>query len=126
MTNTTSDACRLTVVAPSGWIELAVPSDIAIADLLPALVQQAGEHAAEEGLEHSGWVLQRLGQEPLDEDLTPAALGLPGGATLSRRPRDGARAGLESDDVGDGVSAGARTRRSRWRDAATRWLFLGL
>src|SRR3954470_9204852 len=86
MTNTTSDACRLTVVAPSGWIELAVPSDIAIADLLPALVQQAGEHAAEEGLEHSGWVLQRLGDEPLDEDLTPAALGLLDGDTLYLRP----------------------------------------
>ncbi|MDN3354775.1 type VII secretion integral membrane protein EccD [Actinomadura sp. DC4] len=126
MTTTTSDACRLTVVAPSGWIELAVPSDIAIADLLPALVQQAGEHAAEEGLEHSGWVLQRLGEEPLDEDLTPAALGLLDGDTLYLRPRDRALAVLEFDDVVDGVSAGVRNRPSRWRDAATRWLFLGL
>src|SRR5689334_12048064 len=104
MTNTTTDTCRITVVAPAGWIELAVPTDIPIADLLPALVQEAGEHAAEEGLEHSGWILQRLGQEPLDEDLTPAGLDLLDGDTLYLRPRDRALPVLEFDDIVDGVS----------------------
>jgi type VII secretion integral membrane protein EccD len=126
MTNTTTDTCRVTVVAPSGWIELAVPTDIPVADLLPALVQEAGDHAAEEGLEHSGWILQRLGQEPLDEDQTPAALGLLDGDTLYLRPRDRALSVLEFDDIVDGVSTGVRNRPTRWSERATRLLFLGL
>ncbi|MFI0444795.1 type VII secretion integral membrane protein EccD [Actinomadura sp. 6N118] len=126
MANMTSETCRITVVAPSGWIEVAVPSDVPVADLLPVLVQQAGEHAAEEGLEHSGWVLQRLGDEALDEDLTPAALGLLDGDTLYLRPRSARMPVLEFDDVVDGVSTGVRSRPSRWRDTTTHWLFLGL
>ncbi|TYC11192.1 type VII secretion integral membrane protein EccD [Actinomadura syzygii] len=126
MANMTSETCRVTVVAPTGWIEVAVPSDVPVADLLPVLVQQAGDHAAEEGLEHSGWVLQRLGEEPLDEDRTPAALGLLDGDTLYLRPRDAGLPALEFDDVVDGVSAGVRSRPARWRESTTRWMFLGL
>lgn len=54
--------CRLTVRAPDKTLDLAVPADVPIADLLPVIAGHAGEDLSEHGLEHGGWVLQRLGE----------------------------------------------------------------
>ncbi|MGW7365827.1 type VII secretion integral membrane protein EccD [Streptomyces sp. NPDC054841] len=120
------DTCRLTVQAPSGWIELSVPADIPLAELLPVLLQQSDDKLAEAGLDHDGWILQRLGEPPLDEDRTPSTLGLVDGETLYLRPRGAALGQLEFDDMVDGVSAGVRGRADRWEGRWTRLLYLAL
>ena len=126
MSSAALDLCRLTVVAPSGVAEVAVPADVALGDLLPTLLSHAADSLPDAGLEHDGWVLQRLGEPPLDEDQTPSGAGLRDGETLYLRPRSAGLPTLDFDDLIDGVSTAMRDRGDRWRDALTRRLFLGL
>ncbi|MEN3356723.1 MAG: hypothetical protein V7637_705 [Mycobacteriales bacterium] len=124
--NAASELCRLTVVAPSGMAEVALPADVPLADLLPTLVKQAGGDLPDAGLVHDGWVLQRLGGPPLDEDQTPAGLVLRDGETVYLRPRQAALPTIDFDDLVDGVSTGVRDRADRWRGGFTRAAYLGV
>src|SRR5215213_7569702 len=123
---TPTDTCRLTVVAPSSWADVALPVHVPLADLVPVLVRNADPGLADAGVQHGGWVLQRLGEPPLDEDSTPAGLGLLDGETVYLRPRDSTIPAYDFDDLIDGVAAGMRDRTGRWTRGMTRWLFLGL
>lgn len=82
MTNSAvAGLCRLRFHTPQAAFELAVPADVPLADLLPAVLSYAGGELAEQGLDHGGWVLQRLGDEPLDEEQSADALELRDGDT---------------------------------------------
>lgn len=118
--------CRLTIVGPDTQIELAVPVHIALVDLLPTVLGHLDAGLAVSGLAHGGWVLQRLGEDPLDEDLGTAALGLRDGDILCLRPRDDALAPVDFDDLVDGVAVGIRDRTERWRPEHTRRMLLVL
>ena len=120
-----NDPCRIVLTAPSGAVEVAVPADVPLADLLPTLLHQAGDNLAEQGLDHGGWILQRLGEAPLDEDKTPTALGLRDGETIYLRPRQDQLPSIDFDDLIDGVSAGVRQRPDRWTPTMTRRALLG-
>ncbi|MDI5941594.1 EsaB/YukD family protein, partial [Micromonospora sp. DH15] len=77
MTGTvTEQMCRLVVRGPSRQIEVAVPAGVVVADLLPALLHHHGDGLADTGLGHGGWVLQRAGAAPLDEESSVAAPAL--------------------------------------------------
>ncbi|CAM5433486.1 hypothetical protein SMICM304S_00830 [Streptomyces microflavus] len=97
-----AESCRLTVRAPSVTIDLAVPADVPVADLLPTLLRYVGEEAEEAGLDHAGWVLQRLGDAPLDEETTLAQAGLSDGAVLHLRPSTEALPEARLDDWSTG------------------------
>ncbi len=118
----TADVCRLTVNAPSGRTDLAVPVSTTVADLLPVLLTHA---VAEEDL-GSSWALQRLGEAPLDLDGTPETLGLRDGDVLHLRPKDDALSELHFDDVADGVATAVGAHPDRWQPHLTRGLCLGL
>ncbi|MFD4656758.1 type VII secretion integral membrane protein EccD [Kitasatospora sp. NPDC058444] len=118
--------CRLRFHAPGTAFELAVPADVPLADLLPAVLGHAGPELAEEGLEHGGWVLQRLGEEPLDEERTAEALGLHDGDALYLRARHEALPTVHFDDLVDGVATGMHERGDTWRPALTRVLAVAL
>jgi type VII secretion integral membrane protein EccD len=118
----TADVCRLTVSAPSGRTDLAVPVTATVATLLPVLVRRA---AGEDDL-GGAWSLQRLGEEPLDLDGTPETLGLRDGDILYLRPKDELLSALQFDDVADGVATAINARPDRWRPQLTRGLCLGL
>src|SRR6266566_8239494 len=96
------DLCRLTVCGPAKSVELAVPVHVPLIDLLPALVGHLGDDLADAGLEHGGWVLQRLGDPPLREDLSIAALGLHDGDVVHLRPRSDQLPPPDFDDLIDG------------------------
>ncbi|MFF3497938.1 type VII secretion integral membrane protein EccD [Streptomyces sp. NPDC003247] len=124
-----AELTRLVVHAPERVIDIAVPSDVPLADLMPALVSHAapdGTSLDESGLEHGGWVLQRLGSPALDEDATPAELGLRDGETVHLRPRREQLPPVHFDDLIDGVSTGMGDRADQWRPEFTRRLLLGL
>ena len=64
-----------------------------VADLLPTVIGYGGDDLEETGLEHGGWVLQRLGGPPLDPESTLDSLGLrdhdnvnPSGGSLAANP----------------------------------------
>ncbi|MFF3515811.1 type VII secretion integral membrane protein EccD [Streptomyces sp. NPDC002573] len=117
--------CRLVVVCRGRQAEVAVPAGVAVCDLLPALLRHAGDDLADASQEHGGWVLQRLGGAPLDEDRTPAALGLRDGDIVMLSPRDEALPEMDFDDLADGIAMGIRARPDRWREETTRKLLLG-
>ncbi|WP_371521970.1 type VII secretion integral membrane protein EccD [Kitasatospora sp. NBC_01300] len=118
--------CRLRFRAPEAVFELAVPSDVPLADLLPAVLRHGGPGLEEQGIEHDGWVLQRLGGPPLDEESSAEALDLHDGEDLYLRPRREALPEVHYDDLADGVATGMRERPDTWRPAVTHHVALGL
>ena len=67
---------RVTVVAPKTRIDLALPADVSVADLLPMLLEKAFEATPDGGARHGGWCLARLGDAPLDPNRTLDSLGV--------------------------------------------------
>lgn len=118
--------CRLTVRAPSKVIDLAVPSDVPVADLLPAVLGYGGDDLGETGLEHEGWVLQRLGEDPLDQEATLESLGLRDGDTVYLRPRTEALPEVRLDDIVDGISTTMKESRHGWTPQMSRRVLRGL
>lgn len=122
--NATNELCRMMLVTPSSSLEVAVPSDVPLYDLLPTLMTYAGQDLADVGVEHDGWVLQRLGEPALDEERTLSALAVRDGESLYLSPRRAELPVIDYDDLITGVADGVRGRPDRWRDAMTRRLFL--
>jgi type VII secretion integral membrane protein EccD len=120
------EMCRLTICGPASRIELAVPAHVPVADLLPTFLDHLGPELAAAGFGHDGWVLQRLGEPPLDEDLGTAALGLYDGDVLHLRPRADHLPPVDFDDLVDGVATGTAERGDRWRPETTRRFVLSL
>ncbi|WP_158609299.1 type VII secretion integral membrane protein EccD [Micromonospora musae] len=120
-----AEMCRLVVSGPGRQIEVAVPANVLVADLLPALLHHLGDNLADAGLAHRGWVLQRLGGPPLDEESTVALLGLQDGETVFLRPRADQLPPVDFDDLADGLATGVRTRSGLWRPEMIRWTALG-
>jgi type VII secretion integral membrane protein EccD len=116
-------ACRVVLVTPSGPVDMALPAGVAVCDLLPTLV-----HHAKGGRPNAGddWVLQRLGEAPLEEARTLEELGIRDGEMLHLRPREDALPAVHFDDLVDGVATGMRRRKDRWRDWMTRRALLGV
>jgi type VII secretion integral membrane protein EccD len=126
---TTSDLCHLLIRGPERGFEISVPTGVPLIELLPTLISYAaveGENLGEVGVEHDGWVLQRLGSEPLDEEGTAGSLDLRDGETLYLRPRREQLPPVHFDDLVDGVATGIRERPSAWRPSFTRRMLLGL
>ena len=76
---------RVTVVAPKTRIDLALPADVSVADLLPMLLDMAHEGTADGGARHGGWCLAKLGGDRLDPSQTLASLGVVDGDMLQLR-----------------------------------------
>lgn len=119
-----ADLYRVVLVTPKSSAEIALPASVPVGDLLPALVHHSG--AGEIGTPdyERGWVLQRLGEAPLDEEATPAALGIREGETLHLRPVSSQLPAARFDDLIDGVAVGMALRTDQWNGRLTRWLFL--
>ncbi|MBB6119149.1 type VII secretion integral membrane protein EccD [Nocardiopsis algeriensis] len=125
-----ADLCRLLIRAPGRTFEIAAPTEVPLSEILPTLVLYAegdnGEDLDESGLEHDGWVLQQLGDDPLEEDETLRSLGLCHGETLYLRPRRDQLPPVHFDDLTDGVATGMAERPDRWRPEHTRLLLQAL
>jgi type VII secretion integral membrane protein EccD len=117
-----TELCRVTVIGPQSKADLAIPLSATVANLLPVLLQ----HTAQEPERGGAWVLQRLGEPPLDPDGTVDTLGLRDGDELYLRPVDDPLPELDFDDLADGVGDAMSRRSDLWRPQLTRQLFLGL
>ncbi|MEU3341151.1 type VII secretion integral membrane protein EccD [Streptomyces sp. NPDC006668] len=117
------ELCRLSVDGPAGCADLAVPVSTPMSELLPVLVRHVAAGQDEQGIP---WVLQRLGEDPLDPDGTPESLGLHHGDVLYLRPVDTPLPRLAFDDISDGVATVISDRPDRWRPEMTRRLALVL
>jgi type VII secretion integral membrane protein EccD len=112
---------RVTIAAPRARIDLALPADVALADVVPTLLRYVGADLADEGAGQGGWALSRLGGQVLDNGRTPAQLEVRDGEILYLTPHDQVAPEVVFDDVVDAVATATRIRPGRWSLAATRW-----
>ncbi|MER6211749.1 type VII secretion integral membrane protein EccD [Streptomyces sp. NPDC001642] len=119
----TAEVCRLTVEAPDGRADLAVPVTTPVSALLPVLLRHTAGGPDTQG---TPWTLQRLGEDPLDPEATPESAGLRDGDVLHLRPAEAALPALHFDDVSDGVAHTVGSGPGRWRPELTRQLGLAL
>ncbi|PWW63301.1 type VII secretion integral membrane protein EccD [Actinokineospora spheciospongiae] len=118
----TTTAVRLRFVLGKKATDVALPADVPLTDLLPAVLPQFGAEWIEQGADHEGWVVQRVGEPPLDEDRTLAELQLLDGDTVHFRPRADELAAIDFDDLVDGVGEQVREHPGAWNAARTRVL----
>ncbi|MGH3547528.1 MAG: type VII secretion integral membrane protein EccD [Pseudonocardiaceae bacterium] len=112
------------MVAPRTRIDLALPSDVAVANLVPMLLKMAGESSADGGSRHGGWCLARLGGEAIDPDRPLSSLGVVDGDLLQlRRRRDNPPPPL-FDDVVDAIAVAAPDSYRPWTAGTARTLGL--
>ncbi len=121
-----ADLCRVTIVAPGRRIDLSLPAEVPLVQMLPTILRAAGGNLADAGLAHSGWVLQRLDGPPLDTALSLEQLGIRDGEMLYFRPRMSLIPEMVFDDVADVVATGKKERADRWRPETTRRFGLGV
>jgi type VII secretion integral membrane protein EccD len=106
-------------------MDLALPSDIPLADLLPTLLFHAGRHLADDGVTHGGWALTRVGGAPLDSGRSASQLEIRDGEILFLTPRATAAPEVVFDDVVDAVATATLERPGRWVPATTRRFSVG-
>ncbi|WP_158888375.1 type VII secretion integral membrane protein EccD [Amycolatopsis anabasis] len=109
----TSAARRVTVVTPRARVDVALPPQGTLAELVPQLVRLAGAEG-QASAEHPGWVLSRLGGAPLSPGLTVSAAAVRDGEVLHLTPRERPRAPLLFDDVVDSIASAAASRTGVW------------
>jgi type VII secretion integral membrane protein EccD len=117
--------CRINVRAPESTFELTIPTDVPFFDLLPTIVNYAGSELAEQGLQHGGWILQRIGEEALDGEGTADSLKLHDGDILYLRPRRAELPPIHFDDLVDGVATALRSSTASWRPELSRLMMFG-
>jgi type VII secretion integral membrane protein EccD len=121
----TTGLCRISVRGPDKLVTLAVPTDVPWAELLPTILRYAGERLVEDGVEHGGWVLQRLGEDPFDDESTVGRSDVHDGDTLYLRPLHDTLPPVHFDDLADAVAGTVRGRGDSWQPARSRQALLG-
>ncbi|MDQ3154439.1 MAG: EsaB/YukD family protein, partial [Actinomycetota bacterium] len=111
---------RVTVVAPHTRIDVALPSDVAVADLLPMLLDMARETSPDGGVAHGGWCLARLGESALDPSRTLGSVGILDGDLLQLRRRVENPPPPLFDDVVDAIAGSAPGSFRPWTAATAR------
>ncbi|XVS67705.1 type VII secretion integral membrane protein EccD [Actinosynnema sp. CA-299493] len=117
--------CRVTVTGPGGRADLAVPVATTVVDLIPMLVRHVVPED-ERNTDYGSWVLQRVGEAPLDPDGTPETLDWLDGDQFHLVPAQDPLPELDFDDVAEGMATVIGRQGDRWTDTANRRLFLTL
>lgn len=113
---------RVTVVASRTRIDVALPADVEVANLLPMLLTMAGESGSDGGSEHGGWCLARLGGEAIDPDLSLSSLGVLDGDLLQLRRRSDTPPPPLFDDVVEAIAVAAPDSYRPWTPSTARIL----
>lgn len=114
-----SSLTRLTVVTSSTRMDLAVPLELTVAELMASLVGTLGPDVADQAAAAGGFVLQRAGETALDPSMTLRAAQVRDGEMLHLRMQEGQMPEVAYDDVLEAVSDGVLTRSRRWSEADT-------
>ncbi|MEV5605195.1 type VII secretion integral membrane protein EccD [Streptomyces sp. NPDC052299] len=110
----TTGFCRVTVVTPDSRIDVALPEDIAVADIRPEILRLTGPAAP--GTAPPGHHLVRLDGTVLDGDRTLAAQRVLDGEILTLRPFAASLPPPVFDDVADAIASATRRDRHLWSD----------
>jgi type VII secretion integral membrane protein EccD len=118
-TSPMSSLTRLTVVTSSTRMDLAVPLELTVAELMASLVETLGPDVADQAAAAGGFVLQRAGDGAFDPSMTLRAAQVRDGEMLHLRMQEGQMPEVAYDDVLEAVSDGVLTRSKRWSEDDT-------
>jgi type VII secretion integral membrane protein EccD len=110
--------CRVTVVAPGGRIDVALPEDVPLSDVYPEIARLSGGSPAEGSL--SGYHLVRRDGRALEAGLSLAGNGIRDGEVLLLRPFADSLPAAVFDDVSDAVAAAVKNDRKLWNEGLMR------
>ncbi len=113
---------RVTVVSPRARVDVALPVESTLAELLPQLVSMTGAESSEPGPPGAvtGWALSKLGGVPLEPGHTVIRAGLRDGDVLYLNPRQQRTPPLLFDDVVDAIANAAESRAGSWHHRIAR------
>ncbi|MGW2188028.1 type VII secretion integral membrane protein EccD [Streptomyces sp. NPDC001719] len=117
-TSTGTGFCRVTVVAPDSRIDVALPDDIAVADVYPEILRLTGQ--TQPVGTPTGYHLVRRDGTVLDGARSMAAHRVLDGELLSLRPFAESLPPAVHDDVTDAVAAAVTRDRTLWNDQLLR------
>lgn len=100
---------RVVVVAPRTRVDVALPADLPLVELLPMLLDMVGERSDDGGAQHDGWVLSPVGGEPLDPSRSLRSLDVLDGTALTLHPGRSSVAEPIFDDVVDAIATSVRS-----------------
>ena len=112
---------RVTVVGENGRIDVALPAQSTVAELVPILARAIAE-PGDPGAYPSGFELRRVGGAALPGDHTVAALGVRDGELLQLVAAGHGTPAAIFDDMVDAVAGGVSGAPGRWRPALSRRL----
>lgn len=115
---TTTGFCRVTVVAPDSRIDVALPDDVAVADLLPEVLRLTGH--APQGTTPPGYHLVGTDGAALEPARSLAAQRVLDGALLRLRPFTESLPPAVYDDVADAVASAVARDRTLWSERLLR------
>ncbi|WP_406279837.1 type VII secretion integral membrane protein EccD [Streptomyces sp. NBC_00191] len=110
--------CRVTVVAPDGRVDVALPEDIPVADLYPEILRLSGQSPTEGA--PVGYHLVRRDGTVLDGARSLVAQRILDGELLSLRPFAESLPPAVFDDVSDAVASAVARDRTLWNDSLMR------
>ncbi|MFD4694316.1 type VII secretion integral membrane protein EccD [Streptomyces sp. NPDC058463] len=110
--------CRITVVAPDGRVDVALPEDIPVADLYPEILRLSGQSPTPGA--PVGYHLVRRDGTVLDSGRTLAGQRILDGELLSLRPFSESLPPAVFDDVSDAVATAVARDRTLWGDSLMR------
>ncbi len=111
---------RVTVAAPKRRMDVALPDNMNVGELLPHLLRHAGDGLGDEGERHGGWVLRRATGAALEPTRNLASQGVRDGEVLQLAPRRLDWPELAYDDVVEVIASSSRRAGRSWGKAATR------
>ena len=110
----TTGLARVTISAPQRRVDVALPEQVPLAELLPEVLRHAGEGLADDGERHGGWVLRRTDGAVLATAQALLPQGVRDGEVLHLVPARAQWPELEYDDVVEAIADGARRRGGAW------------
>ncbi|MFJ3580622.1 type VII secretion integral membrane protein EccD [Streptomyces sp. NPDC090127] len=113
-TSAATGFCRVTVVAPDSRIDVALPEDIAVADVYPEILRLTGQ--TQSAGAPTGYHLVRRDGTVLDGARTLVAQQVLDGEILSLRPFGQSLPPAVFDDVSDAVASAVTRDRHLWSD----------
>ncbi|MGK5640698.1 type VII secretion integral membrane protein EccD [Streptomyces sp. URMC 126] len=115
---TTTGYSRVTVVAPDSRIDVALPDDVAVADLLPEILRLTGHTT--EGTTPPGYHLVGTDGTVLEPARSLGAQRVLDGALLRLRPFTESLPPAVYDDVADAVASAVARDRTLWNERLLR------